>query len=140
MTREESLRRFGLVPSEADLPAIRALLAQEVEAELADDDREDDLARLCCVQLFSRGALDDVLRIWAAKSASMDLDCVVDVQFLCGAGLDATKRYLAAQASPEAAEALRCLEDCEAAGDFLRFSPQEHLAHYRRYFGLDDGR
>jgi hypothetical protein len=133
---EESLRRYGLVPSDEVLPIIRDLLAREVELERSGGDREEDLAFLCCVQLFSRGLLDDALRIWTAKSASMDLGCSIDVQLLCGAGLPATKHFLASHREAAAAAALRYLDGCEAAGDFRGFSPQNHLEYYRRYFGI----
>lgn len=139
LTSDESLQRYGLVPADESLPAIRAILAREVELEWSGGEREDDLALLCCVQLFSRGLLDDVLRIWSAKSASMDLGCSIDVQLLCGAGLLATKHFLASHHDAAAEDALRYLQSCEAAGDFLDFSPQDHLERYRRYFraGID---
>jgi hypothetical protein len=104
MTTEESLALYGLVPQESDLPQIRAILDREAEiernhyssdAEKQKDprQREDDLARLCCVQLFAWGDLQDVLRIWDTKQTSMDMACYLDVQFLCGAGLEETKAY-----------------------------------------------
>jgi hypothetical protein len=136
MTADESLARFGLVPAEEDLPAIREILAREAEAERTGGDREDDLALLCCVHLFSRGRPEDVLRIWDAKQSGFDMASVVDVQFLCGAGLDATKRLLASQTDERAAAALSYLIKCEKAGDFDRFSPPEYLQGYREYFGV----
>jgi hypothetical protein len=136
MTMEESLRRHGLVPSDESLPVIRYLLAHEVELERSGGHREEDLALLCCVQLFGRGALDDALRIWNAKTASMDLGCSIDVQLLCGAGLTATKHFLATHREAAAADALRYLEECEAAGNFRDFSPENHLEYYRRYFDV----
>ena len=137
MNVEESLRRFGLVPSDEALPHIRALLAREAEAERSGDDREDDLALLCCVQLFSRGLLEDVLRIWDAKRSGMDLGCYLDVQFLCGAGLAETKRFLAEEPGSAAFEALEYLKKCEEAEDFAEFSPTSHLERYRQYFGVE---
>jgi hypothetical protein len=137
MNVEESLQRYGMLPAERDLPAIRALLAREAEIERSGGRREDDLALLCCVQLFSRGLLEDVLRIWDAKQASMDLAMALDVQFLCGAGLDATKRFLASQHSDSAREALEYIVRCDSTGDFEKFSPQAHLQHYRNYFGVE---
>lgn len=134
MNVEESLQRYGMLPAERDLPAIRALLAREAEIERSGGEREEDLALLCCVQLFSRGLLEDVLRIWDAKQAGMDLGIMLDVQFLCGAGLDATKRFLASQHSDSAREALEYIVRCEATGDFEKFSPQTHLQQYRHYF------
>lgn len=136
MNVEESLRQFGLLPSDADLPQIRALLAREAEAERAGDEREDDLALLCCVQLFSRGCLEDALQIWDAQQSGMDLGTYLDVQFLCGAGLVETKQFLATESSDAASAALAYLETCEAYGDFAEFSPASHLERYRKYFGL----
>lgn len=134
MNITESLERFGLVPSDDDLPHIRALLAREAEAERKGTGREEDLALLCCVQLFSRGYLEDVLRIWDAKQSGFDLACYLDVEFLCGAGLEETKRFLASQPGAAAASALAYLEKCEQAGQFEEFTPQTHMEHYRTYF------
>jgi hypothetical protein len=136
MTADESLARFGLVPAEGDLPQIRELLAREAEAErtVGGRGREEDLALLCCVQLFSRGMAEDILRIWDAKMSGFDMGSVVDVQFLCGAGLDATKRFLGSLADERAAAAWSYIVDCEKAGDFDEFSPETHLQGYREYF------
>jgi len=134
MNIDESLRRYGLIPEDADLVEIRHLLACEAEAERRGTGRKEDLALLCCVQLFSRGQLDDVLRIWDAKRAGMDLGAYLDVQLLCGAGMDATKAYLAKNGSEEALDALYYIEECEQAGDFEGFSPDDFLRGYRSYF------
>lgn len=135
MTIEESLRRFGIVPTDESLPIIRKLLAREAAAERAGQPREDDLALLCCVQLFSRGLLEDVLPIWDAKQSGMDLGCVIDVEFLCGAGIDETKRFLAGHPSASAADALAYIEECES-GHFAAFCAAEHLYRYKEYFGV----
>ena len=135
MDTSQSLQKYGLVPSDDALPDIRALLVKEADAERNDQGREEDLALLCCVQLFSRGYLEDVLRIWDAKQSGFDLSCYLDVQLLCGAGLEPTKSFLSSQDGKIAADALQYLRECEQAGDFDEFSPEEYLARYRRYFG-----
>jgi hypothetical protein len=142
MNVDESLDRFGLVPPDDALPEIRRLLAREAEAERFGQEREEDLALLCCVQLFSRGHLEDALRIWDAKSAGMDLGAYLDVQLLCGGGLAATKQFLSSQPGAAAAAALSFLVECERAGDFQGFSPAQHFTRYREYFGVsaDDAR
>jgi hypothetical protein len=134
-TAQEHLDRYGLVPSDADLPAIRRVLAHEAQLERdgRGDEREDELALLCCVQLFARGSLEDVRRIWSAKQAGFDLGCAIDVQLLCGAGLEPTKRALAGPDGDP--EALAYLLACEQSGDFDDFSTQGRLSWYRRYFG-----
>ena len=135
MNVSDSLARFGLVPADEALPEIRLLLEGEAEAERDGQPREEDLALLCCVQLFSRGLAEDILRIWAAKRSGFDLGCYLDVQFLCGAGLARTKASLQSRPEPQAAEALAYIKSCENSGDFDEFTPEGHLAHYRTYFG-----
>lgn len=136
MITDESLAAFGLVPPASALPRIREILAREAELERSGGEREDDLALLCCVQLFAAGLREDILQIWEAKQSGFDLACSLDVQFLCGPGLEETKTYLRADDSDEARSALARIEVCEAAGDFKGFTPDGHLAHYRRYFGI----
>ncbi|WP_262282147.1 hypothetical protein [Micromonospora sp. MA102] len=131
---DENLRRYGLQPSSADLPHIRETL--RAEADLEQQDQDTELMKLCCLQLFNAGQLSDVLVIWQAKESSWDAHCSIDVQLLCGAGLDATKAHLAADGSEEAAEALRYLLECEAAGDFDAFSVAEE-ARWRAGYYLD---
>lgn len=60
---------------------------------------------------------------------------VVDVQFLRGAGLDATKRFLASRRDERAAEALSYISECKEAGDFADFSPEAYLQRQREYSG-----
>ena len=135
MTADESVKLFGLTPSDEDLSAIRDLLTKEAEAERLGSEREEDLALLCCVQLFSRGLPEDSLRIWDAKTAGFDLGCYLDVQLLCGAGIEETKTYLAAQPGEIASSALERIREGEEAGEFDAFSPEAYLEYYRGYFG-----
>jgi hypothetical protein len=137
MTIDESLKQYGLVPTDESLPAIRQMLIREAELERNGGARETDLALLCCVQLFSRGLLEDVLRIWEAKQSGFDLGCYLDGEFLLGAGLQQTKIYLANHPSPEAASALEYIEAMEKTGELEDWSPSEHLEFWRGYFGVD---
>ncbi len=87
-----------------------------------------------CVQLFSLGNVDDALLIWEAKESSFDASCGLDIQFVCGAGLEETKDHLAAARIPSAVAALEYIRKCEAAGDFAGWTPQRTLSDYQRYF------
>lgn len=138
MKTQDCLQQFGLVPRNEDLPKIRDLLNQQADLERAGrgGDREEDLALLCSVQLFSKGRDEDVLRIWDAKSSGFDLFSYVDIHLLCGGGLSSTKDFLRKQSCKAAADALAHLEECEAAGDFVDFSPASRMNHYRAYFGV----
>jgi hypothetical protein len=136
MTYEEVLSRFGVPASLSDRNEIRRLLADEVELGRREEDREEML-RILCVLLFSLGVVEDALLIWDAKQSNFDAGCGLDIQFLCGAGLQATKDFLAITSAPTAPAALAYLNKCERGGDFEEFSPQEWLSHYRRYYGLE---
>jgi hypothetical protein len=95
----------------------------------------DDVLRLLCVQLFSIGVVEDSLLLWDAKRSSFDAGLgSVDVQFLCGAGLEETKAYLSQSAGPPAAAALNYLLECARSSDFCEWTPQNTLDEYRRYF------
>lgn len=137
MTVDESLTCFGLGPQQEALPAIRKLLLCETAKEGNEQGTGDvELIRLCCVQLFGAGEADDALLIWSAKQSSFDLGCGIDIQLLCGAGLEPTKRLLKANRSPAAQAALRRIAECERAGDFNDFTPASYLQRYRAYYDV----
>ncbi|MCX5173538.1 hypothetical protein OG616_36670 [Streptomyces antibioticus] len=135
MNDDESTRRYGLHPAGADLGGIRELLKDHTERERRSQGEGDTvLMKLCCVQLFNAGDIEDVLLIWDAKTASMDAACSIDVQLLCGRGLTETKTYLSALGTAEAEAALQRLLECEEAGDFEDFDVEEYSAWYADYF------
>ena len=138
MDEAQYLNQFGLVPNPSDLATIRELLVREWQAESQQQGSGNtELMKLFCVQLFSRGELQDVMLIWRAKNASMDASCSIDIQLLCGAGLGATKEYLEGLTDQTAAKALRYLRECEAAGDFEGFSPGDWMKSFRDYYYSD---
>lgn len=135
MDEDECLRRYGLHPLGTDLDALRELLRDHTERERRSQGTGDtELMKLCCVQLFNTGTLDDVLLIWRAKTAGMDAAASIDIQLLCGRGLDETKARLALLDTPEAEAAHQRLLACEAAGDFEGFRVAEYSARYDDYY------
>jgi hypothetical protein len=135
MDEDESLNRYGLHPVGAHLAEVRDLLIVQTRLEKrAQGDGDTELMKLCCVQLYNAGGLEDVLLIWQAKSASMDAACSIDIQLLCGSGLATTKAYLSSLRSPEAEAALQRLLLCESAGDFEDFSVEGHSGFYATYY------
>ncbi|MFF2656845.1 hypothetical protein ACFVUH_05720 [Kitasatospora sp. NPDC058032] len=138
MDDEESLRRFGLRPARAHLDEIRELLGEHTARERrAQGEGDTELMKLCCVQLFNSGDLDDALLIWSAREASFDAACSIDVEFLLGHGIEMTKSHLAAHPSPSAPAVLNRLRDLESKGAFEGFSVQEFAAGYDRYYEED---
>lgn len=129
------LRRHGLHPVASSLDGVRAVLKAITRLERrSQGDGDTELMKLCCVQLFNVGSLDDVLLIWDAKTASFDADCSIDVQLLCGRGLTETKAYLSSRDLSGAQAALRRLLDSEDHGDFDDFSATERSAWYDSYY------
>ncbi|MEU3282417.1 hypothetical protein [Streptomyces antibioticus] len=136
MNDDESIRRCGLRPVGTGLDGIRELLKGHTERERRSQGEGDtELMKLCCVQLFNAGAIEDVLLIWDAKTASMDAACAIDVQLLCGRGLTETKTYLSALGTPEAEAARQRLLECEEAGDFEDFDVEGYSAWYADHYG-----
>jgi hypothetical protein len=136
VTFEEALQKFGLPASPGCRMEIRNCLSDELQRE-RNEAGDQELMRALCAQLFSLGVLEDSLLIWEAKACNFDTMCGIDVQFLCGAGLDLTKDYLATLKSPDAIEALNYLAQCEAGGDFAEFTREKWTAYTRSYYGLD---
>ncbi|MFD8598125.1 hypothetical protein ACFV1L_24270 [Kitasatospora sp. NPDC059646] len=136
MDGEESLDRFGLRPLGADLDRVRALLVEHTALERgAQGGGDTELMKLCCVQLFNSGAVEDALLVWEAKGASFDAGCSIEPELLLGRGLDATTAYLASGPAPSAAAALEHLRGLDAAGRLAGFSVDEHSARYDDYYG-----
>jgi len=106
----------------------REFIRKETTKDIDDIDVDD--LKDCCVLLFKSGNLDDALLIWDAKESGFDAHCSIDVQLLCGQGLEETKQHLTNLKSPEAEEALEYIIECEETGDFEGFSPDKWAAFY----------
>jgi hypothetical protein len=133
MDEHDLLARFGLTPVAADLPEIRRL----IQTAIADSNRDsNEPLKLLCIQLFSAGIPSDALLIYRAKMSSFDASCYIDIQLVCGAGLEATKAFLRASRAPEAKALLAVLQDSKYTTDFEGFAPQQQLDSYRHYYGL----
>jgi hypothetical protein len=133
MAENELLARYGLIPVAADLPEIRRI----IQSFTADNERDsNEPLKTLCIQLFSAGIPSDALLIYKAKTSSFDAACYIDIQLVCGAGLEATKAFLRESSEQEAKELLAVLQDDNSVRDFDGFTPERHLDFYRRYYGL----
>lgn len=135
MTIEQWLTQFRVRIDENNISTIRAALASATKAELSSQgDGDTELMRLCALQLFGVGHTEDTTLIWRAKTSSMDADASIDIQLLCGAGLEATKEHLNGLGTQESNEILRRLESSEAAGDFAGFSVDAFFEENEEYY------
>lgn len=129
---DAALLRFGIPAKLSDRSEITRMLEEEMR--LDQDACNCSLMRLLCVQLFSLGIVEDSLIIWRAKSSNFDAHCSVDVQLLCGAGLEQTKAYLSSSRDEEATLALEYLAEAEATDDFNGFNVEKALEVHRSYY------
>src|SRR4051812_43324512 len=127
MTLEEYLSTHGVAATLEQRPAILELLREETAFARKDQGASDSgLLCLLCVQLFAFGVVEDSLPIWSAKRANMDAGCSIEVQLLCGAGLEVTRDFLAKAATEDGAEALEWIDRCVAAGNFEGFTSAQY--------------
>jgi hypothetical protein len=134
VSSDEALEKFGLPALLHHGDELRRLLAVEIERERRGESGEEML-RTLCVQPFSLGVPEDSLLIWEAKQSSFDAGCGLDAQFLCGAGLSASKGFLAGSNAASAPAALAYLNGCELNGNFINWTPQSTIDHWRNYYG-----
>jgi hypothetical protein len=135
VNEDESLQRYGLRPASDDLDQVREILREQAGLERRQQgDGDTALMKLCCVQLFNAGSPDDTLTIWLARESSWDAHCSIDIQLLCGVGLEQAKHHLRADGSQTASDALDYLLQCEAAGDFADFSAENQSRWYSAYY------
>ncbi|CAN0506154.1 unnamed protein product [Discosporangium mesarthrocarpum] len=108
----------------AATPLLRRLLDLEIGYRKTDSARSgnepDYFENLywCALLLCGLGDPSDALPLWNAKQTNMDTGAGLDIQFLVGAGVDATVEHLLSLGSPPASDAAEEIRACEAAGDF----------------------
>ena len=135
MNEEELLEGFGLPPKPSDINQVRRILSAAMDERQREPDCGNvDVLKLCCVQLFSQGDVSDSLLIWKCKRLSEEVGFAVDIQLLCGAGIDKTKEYLTNMSGEDAQNALMYITECQKAGDFAGFSPKAYLDEYIGYY------
>ena len=139
MTEDDALERFGMPAAASSLPEIRDILRIETEKESRSQGQGNTaLMKLLCVHLFLHGHAEDSLLIWRAKTSSMDADASIDIQLLCGIGLDATTEFMRSAGDGDAGDALVRIGECVASGDFQGFSPDEFRSFWLHYYGDED--
>jgi hypothetical protein len=132
---DSGLEMFGLDVPPDQLEQVRTALLEATNLERNRQGASDtELMRLYCYQLFRAACVSDSLLIWSAKTASMDADASIEVQLLCGAGLQTTIDYLASNSSKQGTEALARIRASQEAGDFDDFSPEAYGAQLETYY------
>lgn len=133
---DQFLDIYGIVPASHQLDEVRRLLQEQIRLEQEAQGNSDfEVLRMCAVALFNAAIPSDTPLIWKAKQSSMDASVGLEVQLLCGAGLQATKSYLKDTcAEPCAGDILEYLEHCEQNGDFDGFDVVSFRQELEAYY------
>ncbi|MBD0380177.1 hypothetical protein [Paenibacillus sedimenti] len=131
---DELLEKYGLVPETEYLEVIRKLLIDEIENNNSED---NEYLKTLCIKLFSLGNVEDTYLIWRAKNKNFDTGCYIDIQLLCGAGIEETKKYLSNDLSNDAFDELSYIENGVISGDFNDFSRAKIIKFYKEYYGIE---
>ncbi|MGC4837942.1 hypothetical protein ACLQ3D_25910 [Micromonospora vinacea] len=133
---EDHLAAYGLRVSDDQVPIIRNILVRETRHEadtyagLGSVPGNTQLMRICAIQLWHAGAVEDVLLVHRARGTSMDATGAVDVELMLGAGVATTKEYLAALGTEEAQgilDEIAWVEESYDAGHYGAFLDRYYL-------------
>ncbi len=89
----------------------------------------DEALYWCAFLLYRIGDLKDVEMMWEAKHIDMDTGCMLDIQYLIGAGIDSTFSYLESRKMDDILEYLNRCREAGDLDDLLRWE-----AYQVRYF------
>jgi len=116
-----------------------AMLAEELKyrAQPTDEFEQEEVdctdnIYLCAFLLGNIGEVEDALTLWSAKHLNMDVGTMLDGNYLVGAGIEPTKRYLRSRASKEAEDALDYLEKWGPTEDERNEWFQWQLEYFQR--------
>lgn len=98
-----------------------------------DDGEAHENLMWCALMLHQLGDFEDVLPMWRAKHISMDTGCAMDIEYLVGAGVEATLSYLDALDDEEAPHCAEYIRECASTGHFR--SLERWVAGRIAYFG-----
>ncbi|WP_239616873.1 hypothetical protein [Cohnella mopanensis] len=129
---DELLKLYGLEPDISYRETLQKLLNDEIDN---DDYKDNEYLKTLCIMLFSIGQVEDTQLVWRAKRKSSDAGIYIDVQLLCGAGLESTIEFLDNLNNDIAKEQIEYLKKCEET-DFKDFSKTEVINNYKQYYGI----
>ncbi len=121
------LSTYGLRVGTEMLPTVRATLIRETRHEADTYAGRDSvpgntsLMRICAVQLWHGGAVEDALLVHRARRTSMDATGAVDAELMLGAGVARTTEYLTALDITEALDAVAGVAEFYDAGRFAAY-------------------
>ncbi|WCN79517.1 hypothetical protein [Micromonospora sp. LH3U1] len=125
---EEHLAAYGLRVGADQVPTVREVLVRETQREadtyagMGTVPGNTQLMRICAVQLWHAGTVEDALLVHRARGTSMDATGAVDAELMLGAGVVRTKEYLAALCTDEARELLNEIAWVEESYDAGRYA------------------
>ncbi|MBM0256480.1 hypothetical protein [Micromonospora sp. 4G55] len=125
---DQHLAAYGLRVAVDQVPIVRDVLMRETRHEadiyagMGTIPGNTQLMRICAVQLWHVGAVEDALLVHRARRTSMDATGAVDAELMLGAGVARTKEYLATLCTDEAREILDEIAWVEESYDAKRYA------------------
>ncbi|MBM0229699.1 MULTISPECIES: hypothetical protein [Micromonospora] len=132
---DQHLAAYGLRVAAGQVPIVRDVLMRETQREAetyagtGTVPGNTQLMRICAVQLWHVGAVEDALVVHRARGTSMDATGAIDAELMLGAGVAKTKDYLATVCTEEAREILEVIAWVEESYD-----PGRYAAFLDRYY------
>lgn len=135
MSEDDVLSTFGFPPAASDAYRIRSLLRERVILEENSSGGGcSEVMRLLCAQLFTFGDAKDAALIWRAKKSSMDANASIEIELLCGAGVEETRSSLSRARDHYSTGALKAVCDSVSSGQLADFSVSEFTKNLVEYF------
>lgn len=72
------------------------------DSQIDDNDDYSENIYFCAYLLSECAQLEDVFLLWEAKYLNMDVGCMLDANYMIGAGLTETLNYLQSSKHPQA--------------------------------------
>ncbi|GAA0403724.1 hypothetical protein GCM10009541_53590 [Micromonospora gifhornensis] len=125
---DQHLAAYGLRVAPDQVPIVRDVLIRETRYETdtyagrGTISGNTQLMRICAVQLWYAGDVEDALLVHRARRTSMDATGAIDAELMLGAGVARTKEYLASLCTDEARQILDEIAWVEDSYDADRYA------------------
>lgn len=87
------------------------------QGEIEDDNEFWENIYQCAFLLHQLGLVEDILLMWRAKKLNLDVGSRLDAQYLVGAGVEETIKFLESSTDPLAADALEYVKAWQVSGE-----------------------
>ena len=129
---EALIKKYGIIPNLKSRDELKRLLEYEIENY---QEGSSEYLRVLCGMLFCIGYVEDSILIWEAKRINFDVGCMIDMDFIFGAGIEETFNFI--KGNKELQKMGEFLEGYRQNYDFDKQDIIKNFAeYYTSYFSL----